>query len=420
MRRTRRRIIRLLAAVMLVVSGGVLALVFYPLFPAELKDALAIERDRAEDLRDNLGESSEPESPTPIPEQSVPGPPSTPSKHVAPSPIATLPSREPPLIIEPKPTGGPTVTLKTLHDQKAYLLELINADRASFGLSPVELGSNPAAQDHAEEMLEHSYLSHWGLNGMKPYMRYTLAGGMNYEAENISGVSSPPQAGVRYRTISPREELKETEKGWMESSGHRASILNPWHRRVNIGIACNRITCAAVQQFEGDYIEFEEPPTLSSGMLTVAGKLLGGFKLSSIQIWYDRPPHQLTLGQLDRTRCYSVGERPVAFLREPLPSGTNYLPDLAPFTWNECSSPYDVSPDTPRRSLAMPTIIRPGSSKAPWVTAQSWQDVNGRFRVQADLSGIVGDHRPGVYTVLVWGELDGEDVALTRYSIFLE
>ena len=42
MRRTRRRIIRLFAAVFLVAAGGVLALVFFPRLPAELKEALLL------------------------------------------------------------------------------------------------------------------------------------------------------------------------------------------------------------------------------------------------------------------------------------------------------------------------------------------------------------------------------------------
>jgi len=426
MRRVKRRIIRLITLIVLVAAGGVLALVFYPFLPEGLKDAVAIDRQNVEEFRGQMAEQFTPPTPERFPTtlSELGAATLTPGSEIPENVSRGTPSQSTlsdgaKTTIEPNTAAAPpTVDPEALYEQRIYLLKLINADRASFGLSAVAMGSNPAAQAHAEEMLEHSYLSHWGLDGLKPYMRYTLAGGM--EAENASGVSSPPQAGVRYRTTSPEEQLNEIERGWMDSSGHRANILNPWHKKVNLGIACNRTTCAAVQQFEGDYIEFEEPPSLTSGVLSVAGTVSGGLEFSGIQVWYDRPPHQLTLGQLDRTRCYSVGEGPVAFLREPLPSGTDYLPDLAPFTWNECSSPYDVSPDTPRRSFAMPTKIRPGSSKAPWVTALSWEDVNGRFRVQADLSRIVGDHGPGVYTVLVWGEADEEDVVLTNYSIFVE
>ncbi|MCH7605797.1 MAG: CAP domain-containing protein [Chloroflexi bacterium] len=303
------------------------------------------------------------------------------------------------------------------------MLDLINRDRQANGLGSVTLGDNPAAQEHAEEMLAHSYLSHWGLDGIKPYMRYTLAGGVNYEAENASGVSTPPFPGLSYRTISPKEELRNTEQGWMRSAGHRSNILNPLHKKVNLGIACSRTTCAVIQQFEGDYIEFEQSPTLSSGVLSVAGKLLGSFEFSSIQVWYDPSPHPLTLGQLDRTYCYSAGRSPVAFIREPLPSGTYYLPDLEPYKWDKCPSPYDVPPDAPRlpTGLTVPQRTKFGIIlKVPWVTARSWKVSGGSFRVEADLTGALVNYGAGVYTVLVWGNAGGTDVALTRYSIFVE
>ena len=311
------------------------------------------------------------------------------------------------------------INTESVDDPRAYLLELINKDRTSVGLSAVTLGSNSAAQAHAEEMLEHGYVSHWGLDGLKPYTRFTSAGGLNYSAENVSGSLSPIQAGARYRTIDPIVELREAEKGFMESSGHRANILNPWHKRVNLGIACNRTSCSVVQQFEGNYVEFDERPQLTSGLFTVAGQLSDGFEFSGVQIWYDPPPYRLTLGQLDRTRCYRTGEKPVAFLNEPLPLGINYVTDVEPYTWDECSSPYEVSPDALRLASKPPATIRPASSIAPWITAKSWQVEGGKFRVQADLKPIVMEHGPGIYTVVVWGEAGGEDVALTNYSIFV-
>ena len=87
------------------------------------------------------------------------------------------------------------------------------------------LGNNTAAQKHAEEELANGYISHWGMDGMKPYMRYTLAGGFNYEAENLSGPAILVK-GVNYETSSPWQLLDEAETGLMESPGHRANILD--------------------------------------------------------------------------------------------------------------------------------------------------------------------------------------------------
>ena len=62
------------------------------------------------------------------------------------------------------------------------MLELINDERVSAGLNPVVLGDNAAAQLHAEASLENCFSSHWGIDGLKPYMRYSLAGGYQSNA----------------------------------------------------------------------------------------------------------------------------------------------------------------------------------------------------------------------------------------------
>ena len=130
----------------------------------------------------------------------------------------------------------------------------------------------------------------------------------------------------------------------------------------------------------------------------------------------------MTLGQLDTTRCYSMGERPVAFLREPLPQGTYYVSDTDLFTWDSCASPYDVSPDAPllKPGTTVPQSPVAGSRQVTWITTILWSVAEGIFSVQADLEQVVEDNGPGVYTVLVWGEADGEDVALSNYSIFVQ
>lgn len=360
-------------------------------------------------------------------------------KPVAPSPtmiitlkkpkLAEIPTVSIPAAAQPQgQTHSTSTPIPTKADLRSHLLRLINRDRAANGLSPVMLGNNPAAQQHAEEMLDHSYLSHWGLDGLTPYMRYTLAGGVNYEAENVFGVNSAPDPGLRYRTISPQQEIGEAQVGLMASPGHRDNILRPWHRKVNLGIACSRITCAVVQQFEGDYIEFDSRPTLNSGMLFLSGKLSSYFEFSGVQVWYEQLPHALTLGQLDRSRSYNLGERPAVFIREPPPPGSFYskADDSTIFTWTSSVSPYDVLADTPRlekgASDTRVSISLPRSSaEVPWITARSWVTSGGRFKIEADLASVIADNGPGVYTVLVWGKPDsGKDVNLTRYAIFVE
>ena len=54
------------------------------------------------------------------------------------------------------------------------------------GLTNVTLSAIDSAQLHAENLLDNNYFSHWDLNGYKPYMRYTLAGGSGSVSENCA------------------------------------------------------------------------------------------------------------------------------------------------------------------------------------------------------------------------------------------
>ena len=97
-----------------------------------------------------------------------------------------------------------------------------------------------------------------------------------------------------------------------------------------------------------------------------------------------------------------------------------------------CPSPYDVSPSSPvasssvqahelwedarassLRTVSIPVIVSD-------ITASEWQVNGGKFSVKADLSGLLKEHGPGVYTVLLWGTLDDEAEVISQYSIFYE
>ena len=234
------------------------------------------------------------------------------------SPAATTP----PLQIQIAPA---TTTQSEIDGYKTYLLGLINHDRTIAGLTQLTSGTNSAAQLHAEEMLEHSYLSHWGLDGSKPYMRFAIAAGISGDFENVSGIEEELAEGVQYREIvSVETELREAQRGFMRSTGHRETILNPWHQQVNLGIACNVFTCAVVQHFEAQYVEYEEIPNIASGVLSVSGRILSPFAFELFDIWYERPPSPLSLGQVDVTSCYGIGDIPVAFVSPPPPPGSFY------------------------------------------------------------------------------------------------
>ena len=145
----------------------------------------------------------------------------------------------------PRPTPGLTlVSAELLKQRREHMLGLINEARSEYGYPPVILGSNSAAQQHPEAMLANNFTGHWGIDGLNPNMRYTLAGGTNYMGENVAGAIV--QSGVDYLSRNAQTLLTEHHQGLMQSPGHRKNILNKWHKKVSLGIACNRFSCALV------------------------------------------------------------------------------------------------------------------------------------------------------------------------------
>ena len=348
---------------------------------------------------------------------------------VAPTPTATAT----PVAI-PTPTPIPPPPLRHI-EEKHYMLELINDERVRAGLNPVVLGDNAAAQLHAEASLKNCFSSHWGVDGLKPYMRYSLAGGYQSNAENVSGIDYCIKASDGYRASgTPEEEIREAMQGLMESPGHRDNMLDPWHKKINIGLAWNRYNFKIIQHFEGDHVEYPQLPSIENGVLRISGSTKNGAQFdnslfSGVHVYYDQPPQTLSRGQVARTYCYGSGLL-VAALRQPLTGSWYYDEHEFNRTYSPCPDPYDVSPNARaaqspneahsiwlsayRESLAG----QPKTVTVPWVTAQTWADNGKEFSIEADLSDVLAEHGEGVYSVIVWGGINGEDAVISEYSIF--
>ena len=166
--------------------------------------------------------------------------------------------QERPIRIQP-----PTSPIANIEDAKKYMLQLVNEERRKAGVPPVKLGTNQAAQLHAEAALDSCYSSHWDQWGLKPNHRYTLAGGTGADAENVSGHDTCIGPGDGYRPLGNlSHEIADAVAGLMQSRGHRQTILNPTHTFLNPGIAHDRYNINVVQQFSSNYITYQEKPSI--------------------------------------------------------------------------------------------------------------------------------------------------------------
>lgn len=113
----------------------------------------------------------------------------------------------------------PTVAASGVEMQ---VLDLVNAERAKYGLAPLAWDSvnlGPGAAVRAQEI--SVYFSHTRPDGSSCFTAVTNPGALG---ENIA-------AGQR----SPQEVMNS----WMNSSGHRANILNQRYTRLGVGYFYN-------------------------------------------------------------------------------------------------------------------------------------------------------------------------------------
>ena len=112
-------------------------------------------------------------------------------------------------------------------DYRQEVLDLVNVERAKYGLQPLVMGDanlTAAAQKRAEEIATVN--SHTRPDGTKCFT-----------VLNEYGVKDAPTGeNAAWGSVSP----KEVVKAWMNSEGHRANILDPEARKMGVGYYYNR------------------------------------------------------------------------------------------------------------------------------------------------------------------------------------
>jgi uncharacterized protein YkwD len=212
--------------------------------------------------------------------------------------------------------------------EKAMLLARINADRAAHGVPPVAHDPRAAAVGDAfclESALSGSW-GHWDTQGRPPYLRWGLAGGVDYHAQNV-GVLSVSSGEVR-RPLA--ELMLEVHASMMAETppqdGHRRLILDPQMTHVGIGVAVAGGEFRLSQEFTRAVFEWIEVPAgaLRAGERAVfAGQVPPGWEVGAIEIRHDPPHHPLSLAEVRRRGSYSY-PKVVATLHPKLPRGTFY------------------------------------------------------------------------------------------------
>ena len=302
----------------------------------------------------------------------------------------------------------PVEQASTLTALRQHALDRINEDRKQYGLPPVSLSDNSAAQAHAEDVFETKQISHWTTDGEKPYMTYSRHDGIGDVAQNIAttgdlaGYLSCVSGAFLCGRIDPFEEIKDHEYAMMYDddeccdNGHRDNILDKYHTHVSIGVAYDAYFLVLVQNFENQYIAWadrinEDNP--SDDTITMAGYFENnrdGYTsndliLDALSIYYDESPTRETYKDNIDTQSYGSGEL-VGVVVEPLRSGWFYE--------------------------------QPGNYTL--IEAGEWQVSNKGFEIEFSLQELTIKHGDGVYTVTVWSKDENDDdFVASSISLFI-
>ena len=244
------------------------------------------------------------------------------------APVGTTPGPAPARALPVASAASPTAPALphakgklTVAEARTYMVELLNRDRATQGLPPLELdlgAPTRAGQAHAEDLARLGYLGHWGSDGSVPEERHTREGGADMVLENASCFTDE-----RPRTLDPaplidRDRVEQAERMFFDevppNDGHRKNILKPAHNRIGIGIAQPIATETELpvpcfsQELVDHHGTYDAVPASArvGDPVRVAGKLAPPWEVTAVGLARIEPPKALAPSVLNQRRSYPV------------------------------------------------------------------------------------------------------------------
>jgi len=201
------------------------------------------------------------------------------------------------------------------------MVALVNRDRATQGLGPVELDDGAptvAGQAHAEDMARLGYLGHWGSDGSVPEQRHTEAGGSDMVLENALCFTDEARRTLDPKALIDPAQVERAESMFFDevppNDGHRKNILKPGHTKVGIGVAQPIATptelpvpCFA-QEFTDGYGSYAALPKRAKvgTVVRVEGSLAAGARPTGVGVARVVKPGPIAASDLNKRRSYPV------------------------------------------------------------------------------------------------------------------
>ncbi len=209
----------------------------------------------------------------------------------------------------------------TVDEARRYMLALVNRDRATQGLAPVELDEGAptaAGQAHAEDMVRLGYLGHWGSDGSVPEQRHTEAGGADMVLENALCFTDEAKRRVDPKPMIDPKQVERAESLFFNevspNDGHRKNILRPAHTKVGIGVAQSTETAKELpvpcfaQEFTDNYGTYETIPRRAKvgDKVHVEATLAANVRPTGVGVARLPLPKPIPTIELNKRRSYPV------------------------------------------------------------------------------------------------------------------
>lgn len=201
--------------------------------------------------------------------------------------------------------------LERFPEAKARLFARLNNERRAAGspsltydLFAARLGDSfclGAAQTRSS--------GHWDTAGRPPYLRWGLAGGVDYHAENFSSFT---RTGTSLEEAEVPALLLGAHEGMMAEvppgDGHRRTILDPMWTHVGIGAAVVGGEFRMAEEFSRHVVEWVDLPAspLPAGARApFAVKLPAGWELAAIEVGFEAPARPMSREEVARRGGYA-------------------------------------------------------------------------------------------------------------------
>ncbi|MBI5441304.1 MAG: hypothetical protein HY900_08855, partial [Deltaproteobacteria bacterium] len=224
--------------------------------------------------------------------------------------------------------GLPTAYVEKVPAAKSEILRIINQERAAAGAPPLayDLLGAKVGDEFCEDAARKRTSGHWDQAGRPPYLRWALAGGIDYHAQNFASES---RQGFEF-TEAPVELLMKTHAAFMSekppNDGHRKTVLDPIWTHVGIGFSIVGGEMRVTEEFSRrvlEWVELPPGPVKAGKEALVVLKLPRTWKVGAVEVAYEELPKPMSRPEIAARRSYGLPPTWQTYRPYP-PAGTRW------------------------------------------------------------------------------------------------